>query len=769
MATKKVIAICKAGGQFVTKKDGSLAYANGDANGDAYAIDIDHNTSMTDFMSELAEKFEFSWEAMTLKYFLPGNKKTLITISKDKDFKRMISFSADAPNVEVFVLPKEANARNVSNMPASRSSGTTASEAVVPEVSGGDVVLGGDDDDDMITDDFGMDLVIIPDESSSLPCNFVLTDEKQHLKAAQQWENTITGVDQRFNSFIEFRDALHKYSIAHGFTYKYKKNDSHRVSVKCKAVGCPWRITASRLSTTQLICIKKMNPRHTCERAVVKAGYRATKGWIGSIIKEKLKAFPDYKPKDIAGDIKREYGIELNYSQAWRAKEIAREQLQGSYKEAYSQLPFFCEKIKETNPGSVATFTTKEDSSFHRLFISFYASISGFTRGCRPLLFLESAVLNSKYQGVMLVATAPDAEDGVFPVAFAVVDAESEENWVWFLENLKLALADPRRITFVADFQNGLKNALPLVFGEEHYHAYCLRHLAEKLNMDLKAQFSHEARRFMLNDFYAAAYAARPEGYYQSLENIKNISPDAYAWVIESKPHHWANALFEGERYNHMNSTFGLDFYSWVSETHELPITQMIDEMRAKLMQSIYTRQVQSREWVTTLTPSNEEKLQKEVELAKSLQVQQSHNSLYEVHGESINVVDIDQCDCDCKQWRLTGLPCSHAVAVVNCIIEKSPFDYCSRYFTVESHRLTYAESINPVPNGMLMMTTTAVEEPPVEGVVVSVTPPPTRRTPGRPKSKLVEPIDMIKRQLQCSKCKGLGHNKKTCKAVSEV
>uniref|UniRef100_A0A1J3HNP2 SWIM-type domain-containing protein n=1 Tax=Noccaea caerulescens TaxID=107243 RepID=A0A1J3HNP2_NOCCA len=765
MATKKVIAICKAGGQFVTKKDGSLAYTNGDANGDAYAIDIDHNTCMTDFMSELAEKFEFSWDTMTLKYFLPGNKKTLITISKDKDFKRMISFSADAPNVEVFVLPKEANARNVSNMPASRSSGTTASEAVVPVVSVGDVVLG-DDDDDMITDDFSMDMVIMPDESSSLPCNFVLTDEKQHLKAAQQWENTITGVDQRFNSFTEFRDALHKYSIAHGFTYKYKKNDSHRVSVKCKAVGCPWRITASRLSTTQLICIKKMNPRHTCERAVVKAGYRATKGWVGSIIKEKLKAFPDYKPKDIAEDIKREYGIQLNYSQAWRAKEIAREQLQGSYKEAYSQLPFFCEKIKETNPGSVATFTTKEDSSFHRLFISFYASISGFTQGCRPLLFLDSAVLNSKYQGVMLVATAPDAEDGVFPVAFAVVDSETEENWVWFLENLKLALADPRRITFVADFQNGLKNALPLVFGDEHYHAYCLRHLAEKLNMDLKAQFSHEARRFMLNDFYAAAYAARPEAYYQSLENIKSISPDAYAWVIESEPHHWANALFEGERYNHMNSTFGLDFYSWVSETHELPITQMIDELRAKLMQSIYTRQVQSREWVVTmLTPSNEEKLQKEVELAKSLQVAQSHNSLYEVHGESINVVDIDQCDCDCKQWRLTGLPCSHAVAVNEYFIKKSPYEYCSRYFTVESHRLTYAESINPVPNGMLTLTT--VEEPPVEGVVVSVTPPPTRRTPGRPKSKLVEPIDMIKRQLQCSNCKGLGHNKKTCKAVS--
>lgn len=116
MATKKVIAICQAGGQFVTNKDGLLVYTNGDA----YAIDIDHDTSLSDFRSELAENFGFSWETMTLKYFLPGNRKTLITISKDKDFKRMVSFSVDAPNVEVFVLPEESKAMIVSNMPASR-------------------------------------------------------------------------------------------------------------------------------------------------------------------------------------------------------------------------------------------------------------------------------------------------------------------------------------------------------------------------------------------------------------------------------------------------------------------------------------------------------------------------------------------------------------------------------------------------------------------------------------------------------------------------
>lgn len=172
-----------------------------------------------------------------------------------------------------------------------------------------------------------------PTESFPVVNSTNTNDEKQH-RAAMQWGNAITGVEQRFFSFTEFREALHKYSIAHGFTYKYKKNDCHRVTVKCKLEGCQWHIYALRLATTQLICIKKMSSTNTCEGASVKAGHQATRGGVGNLIKEKLKLYPNYRPRDIADDMKRDCGIQLNYSQAWRAKEIAREQLQGSYKEA---------------------------------------------------------------------------------------------------------------------------------------------------------------------------------------------------------------------------------------------------------------------------------------------------------------------------------------------------------------------------------------------------------------------------------------------------
>lgn len=734
MASKKIIAVCQSGGDFVTSGDGSLTYTGGEA----FAVDIDDKTLLSDFKQEVAEMFDCNATTLNIKYFLPGNRRTLITVSKDKDFTRMVNFVGDSNSIDVFIITEMAPARNL--MPCSRSSRTTESEAqpIIPLASDEDPI------DMNVANETRVDGI-------SPRWNQRLGHVQEH------WDDTITGVGQRFASFDEFREALHKFSLANCFSYKYKKRDNQRVTVKCKIEECKWQIYASKLATTQIVCIKRMVADHTCEGSAARNGYRATRSWVGNIIKEKMKACPNYKPKDIVDEIRKEYGIELNYSQAWRMKELAKEQLQGSYKEAYSQLPFYCQRIMETNPGSVATFTTKEDSSFHRLFISFNASLTGFQQGCRPLLFLDSTPLNTKYQGDLLAVVASDGDDGMFPLAFAVVDTVGETNWHWFLQELKTAISLPQAITFVADFQNGLKESIATIF-TDGYHGYCLRYLTEKLNEDLKGQFSHEARRLMVDDLYSAAYAPRLEDFQRCIENIKAISPEAYNWVIQSEPRQWANAVFEGVRYNLIESNFGKLFFNWVSEANDQPITQMIDLLRGKMMELIYQRRTQCDEWSTKLTLSKEEQLQKEILKAQNLEVLPSHGSIFNVvHGHFSTAVDVDNWMCSCKEWELTGLPCCHAVAVIN-YIGKDPYDYCSRYFTVDFYRLTYAEWIHPIPN--VEKATTAEEE---QSSVV-ITPPPNKRPPGRPKLKHVEPVDLSKRQLQCSKCKGLGHNKKTCK-----
>lgn len=761
VAPKKMIAICQYGGDFETNDDGSMWY-NG---GEAYAVDLDEQTQLTGFKQEIAETIDSTVDGMLVKYFLPGNRKNLITVSKEKDFQRMVNYYKDSDQLEVFVMKEVAGAKNAKKKPVRRPPKRIAeSDAVVVTPAPTNVIppTPVPTNEMLVNEAIDMETT---NEMPQIPVPGILMDADQR-GAAKQWENLITGVGQRFHTLNEFREALRKFSIAHGFNYMYKKNENQRVTVKCKVEGCPWRIHASRLSTTQLVCIKTMRPQHTCQGVTVKPAFRATRSWVGNLIKEKVKDSPKIRPKDIANEVKRDYGIELNYSQARRAKEYAREQLLGSYKDAYSELPFFCDKIMETNPGSLATFNTKEDSSFHRLFVSFHASISGFQQGCRPLLFLDSTPLNSRYQGMLLAATAADGDDHHFPVAFAVVDEETDDNWRWFLTELKLAVSTSRQITFVADFQKGLRDSLREIFGGECYHAYCLGYLAEKLNKDLKGHFSHDARRLMVEDLYAAAHAPKLEAFEKCTEDIKAISPEAYNWVIRSEPEHWANAFFGGARYNHMTSNFGYLFYSWVSDANELPITQMIDELRGKLMQLMYTRRVESNQWVTRLTPTMEEKLKNEASKARSVQVLRSHGSKFEVQGATVDVVDIENWDCSCKGWLLTGLPCCHAIAVLECL-GRSPYDFCSRYFTVESYSLTYAESINPVPNVERLL------ESELDEAAIIVTPPPTIRTPGRTKVRKVGPgrvgpADFLKRQLQCGKCKGLGHNKRSCKGETE-
>ncbi|KAM7272944.1 hypothetical protein ACFE04_027608 [Oxalis oulophora] len=578
---KKIIAICQCGGEFETEKDGSLSYVGGDA----HAIDVDDQMKFNDFKMEVAEMFNFGVHTIYFKYFLPGNKKTLITVSNDKDLQRMIKYHGDSATIDIYIILEEIFALDISNMPASRSSRTTLSEALPPVNLGLDIM-------DSIMDNPTQSVILLDNDNTPLDVQLddhiefptgnlpvlppaMPNEVGKHAKGAQQWQDTITGVGQRFSGVHEFRESLRQYAIAHQFAFKYKKNDSHRVTVKCKAEGCPWRIHASRLSTTQLICIKKMNPDHTCDGVAVTTGHQATRSW-------------------------------------------------------------------------------------------------------------------------------------------------------------------------------GLKESIAEIF-EGSYHGYCLRYLTEQLLRDVKAQFSHEVKKIIIEDFHSAAYVARPESFHRCIEGIKTISPEAYNWILLSEPQNWANAFFQGARYNHVMSNFGEIFYSWASEANELPITQMVDLVRGKISELLYARRADSDQWVSRLTPTMEEKIEKESLKNRPLHVLLSAGSTFEVRGDTIEVVDVENWDCSCKVWQFSGLPCCHALAVIDCIAG-SPYDYCSRYLTTELYRLTYSEVVHPIPN---------VDS---SEASVTVTPPSTRRPPGRPVTKKVGSV--MKRQLQCSKCKGLGHNKSTCKEM---
>lgn len=887
MVKGKLILICQSGGEFVNDVDGNLSYKGGEAN----AVNINQDTPYDDLKIKLAELCNLELTTVSIKYFLPKNRKTLINLRSEKDFKRMVEFHANSVTAEIFVSGKEGFDHDALNTYTERTIGlklaenvnhhgtpagatdsgglsTTPSKATLlrtvrtaavspitiqsdclidvhiscqePAINmaaeslsqattssnpssghvaeddsdyaprsraavsstaqspisfdydatpadtvkkrrrtaswkigaNGPTIVVTDNDskekslkkksrsstgvmvgNDMVEDEDGVELPDNFDSSSPI----TLRDEDLPEKLVATWKEGITGVDQDFKSVKEFRAALQKYAVAHRFVYKLKKNDATRVSGRCVVEGCSWKIHASRVPDAQTFRIRKYNDLHTCEGKSWKSSHR-TRNWLVSIIKERLRDSPNDKPREIAKSILRDFGIKLRYSQVWRGMEDAKEQLQGSYSKSYNRLPWFCEKVVNTNPGTVVNLVLDGEKRLQRFFFSLHASIHGFKHGCRPLIFLEATSLRSKYKETLITATAVDADDCFFPVAFAVIDIENDDSWRWFLEQLKSALSTSHSITFISDREKNLKNSVLEVF-ENSSHGYSIFHLLESFKRNMKGPFHGDGRAVLPEIFLAAAHAVRLNGFKSLTEQIKQICSHAYDWLNQIEPECWTSLSFKGQHYNYITENVAEPYSKLIEDSRGSTIMQKIEALICMLSDLIDHRKLESSTWSTKLTPSKEKKIQKEAAKAHGLKVLISSDVLFEVHDEMTHVVNIENRECTCFEWKQSGLPCCHAVAVFNSI-GKCVYDYCSSYFTVESFHFTYSASVNPIPG-----IGTPVEED-GESDTADVLPPCPPESPIEEKPEETKTIDPDKRTVTCSKCKEPGHNKASCKAT---
>ena len=160
----------------------------------------------------------------------------------------------------------------------------------------------------------------------------------------------------------------------------------------------------------------------------------------------------------------------------------------------YSALPKYCQDIEHTNPNSTAIVECTDEApkiKFKRVFICYGASAMGFSH-CLPILDLDGTHLKNKYQGILLAATAVDANNSLFPLAYAVVDAENDEHWLWFLQNLHRIVGayapqflEPAALTLLSDRQKGLLDDVAATFPNSP-HGYCLRHLEDNFHKEFK-------------------------------------------------------------------------------------------------------------------------------------------------------------------------------------------------------------------------------------------------------------------------------------------
>lgn len=563
-------------------------------------------------------------------------------------------------------------------------------------------------------------------------------------------ENQNIFVGQEFPDVKAFRSAIKEAAIAQHFELRIVKSDLIRYIAKCASEGCPWRIRAIKLPNAPTFTIRSLEGTHTCGKNAQNGHHQASVDWIVNFIEERLRDNINYKPKDILHDIYKQYGITIPYKQAWRAKERGLQAIYGSSEEGYCLLPAYCEQIKKANPGSHAeVFTAGSDSRFQRFFISFYASLHGFLNGCLPVICLGGIQLKSKYLGTLLSVTSFDADGGVFPLAFGVVDEENDDSWMWFLLELRKALDMSTEkippLTFLSDGQKSIADAVARKFPSS-CHAICMQYLSETISKEFK-----NSRLVQL--LWKAAYSTSTMGFKEKMAEIEEVSSDAATWLQQYPPSRWALIHFNGTRYGHFSSNIN-EFNKWILEARELPIIQVIKRIHCKLTEEFELRRSRSSTWSSTLAPSAEKRIEEARTHASLYQVLRSDEVEFEViSAERSDIVNTGTRSCSCRDWQLYKIPCSHAVAaLISC--KKDVYAFTEKYFTAATYRESYSKEIHPIPDKLEWSRTRIVR------------PPKFRRPPGRPEKKrlCVEDLNREKHTVHCSKCNQTGHYKTTCK-----
>ncbi|PKI57115.1 hypothetical protein CRG98_022509 [Punica granatum] len=92
---------------------------------------------------------------------------------------------------------------------------------------------------------------------------------------------------------------------------------------------------------------------------------------------------------------------------------------------------------------------------FKRFYVCLDACRRGFLAGCRGIIGLDGCFLKGPCKGELLSAIGKDANNQMYPIAWAVVEAECTDSWTWFLNNLKhdLGLGNGNGWSFMSDRQ----------------------------------------------------------------------------------------------------------------------------------------------------------------------------------------------------------------------------------------------------------------------------------------------------------------------------
>ncbi|XP_076900040.1 protein FAR1-RELATED SEQUENCE 6-like [Bidens hawaiensis] len=453
---------------------------------------------------------------------------------------------------------------------------------------------------------------------------------------------------------------------------------------------------------------------------------------------------------------------------------MATKKIEGDYRVQYELLRDYCAKLMRSNPRTTVKIDVEREFNpssttrqFKRIYICLGSLKNGFKMIGREILGLDGCFMKGPFPGQILTAVGLDSNNGIYPVAYALVEAETKDSWIWFLECLgdDLDLYANSNFTFISDRQKGIIPTLEDVFPRAE-HRFCLRHIQENMKSRWRGQL-------FKNLLTRCAFATSIPFFEKAMKAVYNEDKSLHNWLKQIPPKHWSRSHFSGRAKSDvlLNNVCEV-FNRQLVGGRDKPIITCLEYIREYCMKRIVNVRKSIAKCDGPLTPNITKIFEAIKTEASQYKVIWNGRNKYQVRGPFLNqcVVDVDQKNCSCRKWELTGIPCKHAVAVnwnmvKNSIDVGSPESWVSEVYLLETWKKVYENTIDPI-NGREMWT-------PFE-CPTTLVPPKHHKQIGRPKKqrkRSAEEMQLVNKgkmtrianTVTCGKCKLKGHNQRSC------
>ncbi|XP_056848847.1 uncharacterized protein LOC130498990 [Raphanus sativus] len=551
------------------------------------------------------------------------------------------------------------------------------------------------------------------------------------------------------------------YAIKEQFHFRQTRTSRHSFVLSCHDTRCDWRILAKELTTCGYYTINKCQLNHTCDmdtRRLYKK--RATAKVLGHIYRSKY-GDPTDAPKAVQLQqlILEDLRVSASYMKCHRAKGIALDLTHGNAEESFLNIADYFERLKATNPDTITAIETEIDDDgatrFLYAFLAFGASIKGFRR-LRPVLIIDGTHLSGKYKGVLLTASSQDGNFQVFPLAFTVVDGETEEAWTWFLSKVERIIADANTLTIISDRHASIVKAKSLVFPKAH-HGACIVHLMR----NVVSRYKSKGLAKMVCE---AAFSFRRSDFDKNFDKIKIANAACFKYLEDIGTAKWTRTYFQGNRYNLLTSNVAEQLNNAISKSRASPIVEMFMFIQRMLTRWFSARRTKSSKHRGLVTPEVDKVIQTHIRLTKGSKIYPSRDWSFSVRGlfGHGNTVHLDTKACTCQVFQKLKIPCGHALLAADSV--GLPYNQLVGEFYKTKYWIeTYAGVIYPeAPVGDHSI--------PPEIADLTIYPPKTRRPSGRPRECRIPSTGEIPPAKKtktvpnkCTRCGGTGHNRTRC------